>query len=280
MRIVRWMVCTIAAFAIVAPIGSSAQSSNAALPNGAVGVTFHFSTTVQTPKGKKSANGTITIKQPAPQKLSLTVTSSDGSSQTIPLTISGGSAALDTSQSMPASGDPEKQAAAKALLSNMKVAAEIGIAAKKNAGKNFSVNVSLTPVGNGTAMPAEIPMKPSSGADEMVVYSGGAEAETTTQLPPSSGLDPEQLVKSVGVAVATHGFTPAGRAAVAIARHHQVEEQKEAASGELPDKIQLVVTSHFVNGRFHDISGTQTDSLTIGNKGANVVSTWSFTKAQ
>jgi hypothetical protein len=58
-----------------------------------------------------------------------------------------------------------------------------------------------------------------------------------------------------------------------------VEEQKEAASGALPDAIDLVVTSHFANGRVHDIAGTQTDSLTIANKKANVVSTWSFTAA-
>ena len=277
---IRWMSSVATVLAIIAPIATIAQSSIGTLPNGAVGGAFHFSTSVQTPKGKKSAEGTITIKQTAPQKLSLTVTSSDGSSQTIPLTIAGGTATLDTSQSMPASSDPEKQAAAKALLSNMKLAAEIGIAAKKNAGKRFSVNVSLTPVGNGTAMPAQIPMNPSSGANETVVYSGNANAETTTQLPPSSGLDPQQLVKSAGIAVAAHGFTPAGRAAVAIAHHHQVEEQKEAASGELPDKILLVVTSHFVDGRLHDISGTQTDALTIGNKSANVVSTWSFTKSQ
>jgi hypothetical protein len=274
MKMIRWVCSVTAAAAIVAPIGASAQSSNVTLPNGAVGVAFHFSASVQTPKGAKSANGTITIKQTAPQKLSVTIGSCNGSSQTIPLTMAGGSLTVDTSQPPSTPPDSEKQASAIALLSNMKVAADIGIAARKSSGKNFTVGVTLTPVGRGTAVPAQITMNASSVANETVVYSGSADAQTTTELPPSSGLDPEQLVKSAGVAVAAHGFTPAGRAAVAITRHRQVEHQKEAASGELP------VTCHFVNGRLHDISGTQTDSLTIANKNANVVSTWSFTKAQ
>jgi hypothetical protein len=69
----------------MAPIGATAQTSSAVLPNGAVGVTFRFTTAVQTPKGKKSADGTITLKPAGEQKLNLTVRSSDGTSQTIPL---------------------------------------------------------------------------------------------------------------------------------------------------------------------------------------------------
>jgi len=265
------------AFAVVIPLGTLADDSSSSLPSGAMGVTFNFTTSVQTPKGKKSASGTISI-QKSSSGLSLTV-ASGGTTKTIPLVYENGTLKPDTSKMPPPSGDSESQAAAKALISNMKVAADIGMAARKSSGKSFNVGVTLTPVGTGTPMPSTISMNAQSGSSGSVAYTGQVEAQTTTQLPPSSGLDPQELVKSVGIAVAAHGMTPAGRAAVAIARHRQQEEQKDATNGPLPDVMRLSVTTHFAGGHFHDIAGTQTDQLTIASKTVTIVSNWSFVKA-
>ncbi len=248
-----------------------------ALPNGAAGMTFAFMTAVVTPKGKTTTSGTIALKPTGPQKFTLTVTTSDGKSQTIPLVVQNGTLAPDPTHMASSSQNSQPQAAAKALLSNMKLATQIGMAARKNPGKGFAVDVNLSPVGNGTAIPEELTMKATLGSNGSTTCSGSVQAQTTTQLPPASGLDPQQLVKSVGIGVATHGVTPAGRAVIAICRHHETEEQKEEAAGDLPDAIGLTVTTHFVNGRFNDISGNQTDSLTIGKKETKVVSNWSFT---
>jgi hypothetical protein len=59
--------------------------------------------------------------------------------------------------------------------------------------------------------------------------------------------------------------------------HHRSVEQKKAAGGDLPDRIALAVESRFANGRFSEISGLQTDSLTIGGKAVSIASRWSFT---
>jgi hypothetical protein len=266
------------ALAVVVPLGTWADESGSSLPNGALGVRFNFNTSVQTPKGKKSASGTISIKK-ASSGLSLTVATSGGTTKTIPLVFENGTLKPDTSKMPPPSGDSESQAAAKALLSNMKVAAAVGMAARKSGGKGFNVDVTLTPVGSGTPMPASIAMSATPASSGSVAYTGQVEAQTTTQLPPSSGLDPQQLVKSAGIAVASHGMTPYGRAAVAIVHHRQVEKQQEAANGPLPDAMRLSITTHFAGGRFRDIAGTQTDQLTIASKSVTIVSNWSFVKA-
>jgi hypothetical protein len=57
--------------------------------------------------------------------------------------IPDGTVKPDTSQPMPTSSDSEKQAAAKALLANLKLAAVIGMAARKNAGKENGNGVSF-----------------------------------------------------------------------------------------------------------------------------------------
>jgi hypothetical protein len=164
------------------------------------------------------------------------------------------------------------------LLSNMKLAAAIGIAARKSSGKSFKVPVTLTPVGQGSAVFAHLAMT-AYPTSHTTAYAGAVEQSTTTQLPPSGEIDPAQLQKTVGVAVAGEaaGLTPAGRAAAMVAMHHRNQEQKNAANGELPDTITLTVTSHFANGRFRDVSGQQTDALKITSKTVSIVSNWSFT---
>jgi hypothetical protein len=246
----------------------------------AAGASFHFTTAVQTPKGNKSASGTIVVKQTGPGKVALTITTSDGSSRTIALVASGGTLKPNPAQTAPSSADAQSQAAAQALLSNIKLAAAVGMATRQNGGKTFKVPVTLTPVGQGTPVPANLTMKAYT-TNHGAAYAGEVEQTTMTHLPPSGGIDPAQLEKSVGVNVAAAGagVTPAGRAAMAIAMHHRAQEQKQAANGPLVDTISLSITSHFAAGRFHDISGVQTDSLQIGGKPVTITSTWSFTKS-
>jgi hypothetical protein len=181
---------------------------------------------------------------------------------------------------MPSSTDAQAQAKAQALLSNMKLAADVGMAARASAGKAFKVGVTLTPIGQGTAVPAELTMKAFPTTHGATGYVGEVEQTTTTRLPPNGGIDPAQLEKSVGVSVAAHavGLTPVGLAAVAVAMHHRSEEQKKAANGELSDNVTLIIKSHFTDGRFREISGEQTDALKIGGKAVTITSTWSFTK--
>jgi hypothetical protein len=266
------------AVALGMPAGVRADNSSPSLPNGTVGMTFRFTTAVSTPKGTQSASGTIAISRTGPEKLLLTVTTNGGSTRTIPLVVANGAIKPDPAATAAPGGNPETQAAAKALLSNMKLAAGVGVAARKSSGKSFTVPVTLTPVGQGTAIPADLAMtvyQTSHGT----AYVGEVEQSTTTRLPASGGIDPAQLEKSVGVAVGgtALGLTPAGRAAAMVAMHHRNEEQKKAAGGELPDAIALTVNSHFANDRFRDISGRQTDTLKIGNKTVAIVSSWSFT---
>lgn len=250
-----------------------ADESSPSMPNGALGMTFHYTTSVKTPKGTKSGSGQITIASAGENKLALTLTTSDGTSKTIPLSIANGSVtpAVSPAASMP----PEAQA----MLANMKLAATVGVAAKKSGGSSFSVPVTLAPIGTGTPVPANLAMtaKPS-GAN--VTYSGTVGGPTYTTLPQSNGgIDPAQLVKHVGVGVATHGFTPAGRIATAVAMHHREQEQKQAAKGAVPDTISITITATFENGRFHDISGAQTDAVSLAGKTTKIYSSWSFTAA-
>jgi hypothetical protein len=270
-----WFSASELALAVAIPIVVIANDSAPSLPNGAVGVTLRFNTAVNTPKGTQSASGTIAVNRVGAGKLTLSVTTSDGSTRTIPLVVSNG--AVQPARTPAPGGSSETQAAAKALLANMKLAATIGAAARKSSGKNFTVPVTLTPVGQGTPVPANLAMTAYTTGHGAAAYVGEVEQSTTTRLPPSGGIDPAQLEKSVGVGVAAHGLTPAGRAAAAVAMHHRNEEQKNAANGNLSDTRTLSVNSHFTNGRFHEISGHQTDSLKIGGKAVSIVSTWSFT---
>jgi hypothetical protein len=261
----------VAAAAIVARADTTPS-----LPNGAVGVNFKFTTSVKTPKGTKSANGTISLKPNGPGKLNLTVAASDGTTATIPLLISNGSVQPDTAHMPPPSSDSQSQAAAKALMANMKVAATVGMTAKKSGGSSFTVPVILTPVGQGTPVPSQLTMTATPGSSGAVAYAGSVSGQTTTLLPQSSQ-DPNQLVKTAGAGVASTAMTPYGRAAMAVA-HHREEQMKQAATQPLPDAMKLSVTAHFANGKFQDISGTQTDTLTIENRNISIVSNWSFTK--
>lgn len=270
-----------AALALVVsmPTAVRAQTSSS-FPNGAVGMTFRFRTSVNTPKGTQTANGTIALSQNGPGRLLLTVRTSDGSTRRIPLVVANGTVKPDPAATPQPNGNPETQAAAKALLSNMKLAAAVGAAAHRSSGKSFTVAVTLTPVGEGIAVGADLAMIVFETHRGAMAYNGEVEQSTTTRLPQGGGIDPAQLEKNVGVAVAGYGIglTPAGRAASMAVMHHRNVEQKKAANGSVPDAISLSVESHFANGRFADISGRQTDVLTMGNRTVSIVSSWSFTR--
>jgi hypothetical protein len=160
----------------------------------------------------------------------------------------------------------------------MKLAATISVAARKTSAPRFKIPVTLTPVGQGTPVLAQVAMV-AYVTRTGTSYAGDVEGSTTTRLPQNGGLDPQQLAKSVGVGIAEHavGLTPVGRAATMVAMHHRNEEEKKAANGDLPDTITLTVRSRFANGHFQDIAGTQIDALKIGGKTVSIVSNWSFT---
>lgn len=263
------------AAALCVPAEARATNAGPSLPNGAVGATFRFNTAVKTPKGSQSASGTIAVRSTGPGKLTLTVATSDGSTRTIPLVIANGT--VKPAQAPAPDENPEAQAAAKALLANMKLAASVGMAARKSSGKSFTVPVTLTPVGEGIALPADLSMMAYVTGHGATRFAGEVEQSTSTQLAASGGINPAQLEKSVGVGVASSaaGLTPAGRAAAMVAMHHRNAEQ-QAANGALPDTISLSVEAHFANGKFRDISGQQTDALSVGGKAVSIVSSWSF----
>jgi hypothetical protein len=157
----------------------------------------------------------------------------------------------------------------------MTAAAHVGIAARKNAGASmFELPITVAPIGTGTPVTTQLAMHGSS-----TQYTGSAQAQTTTQLPPGGNLDPTQMAKTIGVAaVAHHAFTPVGRAATGIVMHRKRQEEKKAASGPLPDVVNLTVTADLANGRIHEIRGAQTDNITLEGKPVDVQSTWAFTR--
>ena len=238
--------------------------------------TFRFSTAVQTPKGTHNGSGTLTLKRTGDRSASVTVQTDDGSPpRTIPLIVGvDGSVAPDPSGASP-SPDAAVNGQASALISQMTIAAHVGIGARKNAGAgHYDVPIKLTPVGNGTDVAATLGMSGTAAQ-----YEGRAQGQTMTQLPPGGNMDPKELVKTAGVAaVAHHAFTPAGRAATAIVMHRRRKEQKEAAAAPLPDDMTLTVTATVTGGRVHDVKGSQTDKITLEGKPVNIESTWSFTR--
>lgn len=268
-RVVALSATTLAA-AVCLPVGLWADNQAPSLPNG--GATFRFNTAVKTPKGSQSASGTIAVKRIGPGRLTLTVTLSDGSTRTIPLVVANGTVA--PAQTPAPGGNPETQAAAQALLANMKLAATIGSAARKSAGKSFTVPVTLTPAVQGIAVPADLTMRASTTTHGAIAYAGAVEQSTTTTLPQGGSINPAQLERSVGIGVASTaaGMTPYGKAAMMV--HHRREQQ--ASNGALPDTINLSVVAHFTSGKFRDISGQQSEALTVGGKAVSIVSSWSF----
>ena len=74
-------------------------------------------------------------------------------------------------------------------------------------------------------------------------YAGSVQGSTTTTLPQKGRLDPGSLAKSAGVGALDHGFTPAGRAAVAVAMHRREQEQTQTPSP-VPDTMALTMTTH------------------------------------
>jgi len=258
---------------------TSARSASQVLPS-AGSATFRFSTTVETPKGKHFGGGTITLKHTQGRSITVTVQSDDGKTKTIPLIVNeDGSVAPDPAAPAPAATD-QPDAAARAFMADVTLAAHVGIAARKNApAATFDVPVTLTPVGDGTPVPTHLHLTGSQGAAGVARYAGSVSANTLTKLPPGGGLDPAALAKTVGVGAIAHAaFGPAGRVATAVAMHHQKKEEKKAASGLLADAIKLSVTTELAAGRFRDIDGTQDDVVNIGNKKVTIHSTWTFTK--
>lgn len=262
-----------AAAVVVSSLAAMAADSAPVMPNGAMGATFNYTIGVQTAKGKKSSSGQIVVRPTGGNHCTLTVTSADGTSKTIPLTITNGSVAL----AEPASSSSPVPAAAQTLMANLKLAATVGMAAKKSGGQSFSSAVILTPIGEGTPVPARIAMQPAGGSGS-VTYSGTVEGATLTTLPPSSGIDPAQLAKGAGVGMVSHGFTPAGRAATAIAMHHREQQEKDAANGAAADAMSLTIHATFNADKFHEITGSQTDAVSLAGKKMNIYSTWSFTR--
>lgn len=241
---------------------------------------FRFTTSVTTPKGKHSGSGTITLKHTEGRALTMTVHSDDGSApKTIALVINGdGSVSPDPSAPQPAA-TTAPDAAARAFMADVTLAAHVGIAARKSAGAStLDVPVTLTPIGDGTPVPAQLHMTMmQSGSNTQ--YSGAVSGRTMTKLPPSNGLDPKALAKTVGTgAIAHRAFGPAGRLATAVVMHRKTEQEKKAAAGPLDDTVDLSVSTHLVDGRFHDVTGTQKDNINVAGKAVTIVSEWSFTK--
>src|SRR5215469_6718868 len=79
----------IAAVVISSPAAVAADSAPV-MPNGAMGATFDYTIGVQTGKSKKSSSGQIVVKPAGANELTLTVSSSDGTSKTIPLKVENG----------------------------------------------------------------------------------------------------------------------------------------------------------------------------------------------
>lgn len=260
-----------AAAVIISSLAAIADDSAPVMPNGAMGATFNYTIGVQTPKGKKSSSGQIVVRPSGANQCTLTVASSDGASKTIPLTVSGGKVTLAD----PDSSASPVPAAAQTLMANLKLAATVGVAAKKSGAQPFSSSVILTPIGAGTPVPAQIAMKPA-GSSGSVTYSGTVNGWTVTTLPSGGGADPSQLAKDASVGMVTHGFTPAGRAATAIAMHHREQQEKNGVA----DAMSLTINTTFNAGKFHEITGSQTDDLSVGGKPMKIYSTWSFTRVQ
>ncbi len=241
--------------------------------------TFRFTTAVQTPQGKHSGSGTITIKHKQSRSYALTVQSDDGTTKTVALVVnSDGSVMPDPSQPAPVATDAP-DAAARAFMADVALAARVGIAARKNAAAaSYDVPLNLTPVGNGTPVPVTMRMTGStSGSNKQ--YTGSAQGQTMTKLPPSH-LNPTQLAESMGEGAVKHAVLgPVGGALAGAASLKRTAQEKEAEGGLVPDAIGLSVTTHLTDGRFHDIVGTQDDTVTVADKTVKIISTWSFTRS-
>lgn len=235
-----------------------------AMPNGAIGATFNYTIGVQTSKGNRSSSGQIVAKPAGAGKLTLTVSPSDGASKTIPLTVANGTVTPD--MPAPAASVPP---AAQTLMANLKLAATVGMAAKKSGGQGFNSPVVLTPIGEGTPVPSQISMTPAGSAGS-VTYSGTVTGSTMTTLPSGGGIDPAQL--AAGVGMVSPGISPAAR----LAMHHREKEAKQAEKGPLSDAMSLTIHTTFNDGKFHQINGAQSDSLNVAGKPVKIYSTWSF----
>lgn len=263
----------VAAAVVISSLAAAAADTTPAMPSGAMGATFNYTIGVQTGKDKKSSSGRIVVAPAGANQLTLTVTSSDGTSETIPLKMENGT----VTPAVPSPSASSVPAAAQTLMANLKLAATVGVAAKKSGGNEFTTPVVLTPIGDGTPVPAQISMKPTSAVGG-VAYSGTAGGTTLTTLPPSSGISAEELAKAGAVGMVTHGFTPAGRIASAVAMHHRTNEEKNAAKGAVADAMSLTVNAMFNGGKFHEITGAQTDEVNLAGKKVKIYSTWSFTR--
>jgi len=274
--------------ALVALFGSATvvavgQTASGMVPANGASATFVFTTSVHTPKGKHSGSGTITVKHIKGRSITLTVKSDDGTTRTIPLVVGeNGTVAPDPSAPAPTETSAP-DAAARAFMSDVSLAAHVGIAARKNAhASSFGVPVTLSPIGDGTPVPASLTMKGAAAGEtgEYAEYTGSVSGSTMTKLPPGGGLDPATLAKTIGVGTAAHfAFGPAGRIATAVGMHHRKQQEKKAAAGLVPDDVTLNVILRLANGQCHAIEGTQNDVVQIASKKVTIASTWSFTRS-
>ena len=272
---IRWPLAVAAAICVSAIGASASPLPMSAIPPNGASATFRFSTAVATPKGRHASGGTLTVKHTQGRSLTLTVQSDDGTTKTIPLAV-GADGAVTPDPSAPPAQNDQPDAAARAFMADVSLAAHVGMAARKYApSSSFTIPVTLTPVGDGAPVSSQLRMMSAMGGAQ---YAGSTQGSTTTTLPSGGNLDPLALAKTIGVGALTHGFTPVGRVAVGLIMHHRKKEEKKAASGPVPDAIALTVTTHLMNGRFHEIDGTQDDKVTIAHQATKIVSTWSFTK--
>ena len=274
-RIVLAVIAPLALAATVSAVRAAEPSAGMVPPDGAA--TFHFSTSVKTPKGTHSGSGTVTIKRTGTREVSLTVRSDDGKpAQTIPLIVGvDGSIAPDPSAVAPAPTDPDAKAQAQAFMAEMTVAARVGIGARKNGGAaSYAVAVSLTPIGTGTPVASQLSMTGSAAQ-----YTGRTQGQTMTQLPEGGSLDPKAIAKTVGVsAFAHHAFTPVGRVATAVVMRNKRKKEKEEASGPLPDAMTLTVTADLADSKIREIRGEQADEVALPGKPVKIESSWTFTR--
>jgi hypothetical protein len=60
--------------------------------------------------------------------------------------------------------------------------------------------------------------------------------------------------------------------------HHRTKEIQQAAKGPVSDAMSLTINTSFNAGKFHEITGAQTDEVNLAGKEVKIYSSWSFTR--
>jgi len=112
---------------VISSLVAAAADTAPAMPNGAMGATFNYTIGVQAGQKKNSSSGQIVVKPAGANQLTLTVTSSDGTSKTIPLKVENGT----VTPAVPSPSASSVPAAARTLMANLKLAATVGVAVRR-----------------------------------------------------------------------------------------------------------------------------------------------------